>query len=190
MLGARVSPTDPDRAIIEPWAKSVNGRILDVGSGTGRWAGHLAGLGVEIEGLEPAKRLVHLARIQHPIASFRHGSIEDLSDSDQRWNGILAWYSVIHMGPKELPEALATLRGALEDGGSLLMSFFAGTRRDAFAHPVAEAFRWPMPDMAQMLVDAGFVVTEQYWNPRAPHAYVAATVQSINVQIANVRQLK
>lgn len=44
MLGTSISPSDPDRVVIEQWARSVDGRILDVGSGTGRWTGHLARL--------------------------------------------------------------------------------------------------------------------------------------------------
>ncbi|MEZ5475196.1 MAG: class I SAM-dependent methyltransferase [Steroidobacteraceae bacterium] len=42
LLGAVVSARDPDRGVIEPWAETVSGRILDVGAGTGRWSGQLA----------------------------------------------------------------------------------------------------------------------------------------------------
>ena len=35
ILGAEISPDDPDRAVIEPWAAAVDGPILDVGAGTG-----------------------------------------------------------------------------------------------------------------------------------------------------------
>ena len=42
MLGTTVSPDDPDRRLIESWARGIDGVILDVGAGTGRWAGHLA----------------------------------------------------------------------------------------------------------------------------------------------------
>ena len=54
ILGAEISPDDPDRAVIEPWAAAVDGPILDVGAGTGRWTGHLARLGHTVEGLEPS----------------------------------------------------------------------------------------------------------------------------------------
>lgn len=30
ILGAEISPDDPDRAVIEPWAAAVDGPILDV----------------------------------------------------------------------------------------------------------------------------------------------------------------
>lgn len=66
ILGTEISPDDPDRAIIEPWAAAGDGQILDVGSGTGRWTGYLAGLRHTVEGLEPAERLITLARARHP----------------------------------------------------------------------------------------------------------------------------
>lgn len=174
MLGIEVSPGDNDRDVIEPWAEAVDGSILDVGSGTGRWSGHLAKLGHEVEGLEPADRLINLARAQYPDVVFHHCSIEDLHSSESRWDGILAWYSLIHMGPQELPHALTALHSVLDDGGALLMSFFAGPRLEAFYHPITTAYRWPMADMVKALQHVGFDVTEQHSNPHSPHAYINA----------------
>jgi len=174
MLGTAVSPEDPDRVIIEPWAASVSGPILDVGSGTGRWTGHLASLGHDVTGLEPAEGLIRNARDTYPGVEFWHGSIAELRQTETRWAGMLAWYSIIHMGPAELPGALAILRAALEPNGTLLMSFFSGFHLESFAHPVTTAYRWPMADMTDLLNDAGFEVTTHHWEPPAPHAYVIA----------------
>ncbi len=176
MLGVQVSAADPNRAVIEPWADTVKGRILDVGSGTGRWAGHLAGLGHSIDGLEPVDQLVDIARKSHPAVLFRLGAIADLADSDDRWAGILAWYSLIHLGPDELPNALATLRSVLEDDGTMLMSFFSGPRLEPFDHPVATAYRWPMPDMARALGQAGLEVIGERWDGLTPHAIMLVRV--------------
>lgn len=174
MLGTTVSPDDPDRRLIEPWARGIDGVILDVGAGTGRWAGHLAGLGYEVEGVEPATRLVELARRTHPSVTFHHGAIADLSDCPKRWAGLLAWYSLIHMGPDELPDALIALRTAVKDGGSLLMSFFSGTSLEPMYHPVATAYRWPLDELTQALETAGFQVIDSHWDPQVPHAYLTA----------------
>lgn len=174
VLGTEISPSDPDRAIIEPWAVTVDGPILDVGAGTGRWSGHLARLGHPVEGLEPSDRLITIARARHPAVVFHHASIEDLARCDTRWGGILAWYSMIHMSPEELPRALALLRARLSDGGSLLMSFFSGPRLEAFDHPIAAAHRWPMDKIVEALAQAGFDVIAQHSNPRSLHAYLTA----------------
>lgn len=178
MLGAVVSPRDVDRAVIEPWAKTISGRILDVGSGTGRWSGHLASCGYDIEGLEPVDAFVEIARKTHPTVVFRQASFSDLHGSEERWSGILAWYSLIHLGPDELPTALATLRGVLEVDGSLLVSFFSGHRLEAFRHPVTTAYRWPMLNMVDVIERAGFEVTHQQWDPRGLHANITARARS------------
>lgn len=172
MLGSVVFPDDPDRIIIESWADTVSGRILDIGSGTGRWSGHLADLGHAIEGFEPAAQLVEIARRTHPGVSFRLASIDDLVDSEEQWSGILAWYSLIHLAPDQLPDALAILRRVLEDEGTALISFFSGPRLEAVNHPIATAYRWPMEHMTRALEQAGFQVTGQHWNPSAVHAVV------------------
>lgn len=174
VLGTVVDPRDPDRGVIEPWAARVQGRILDVGAGTGRWSGHLAGLGHDVVGLEPAPEFVEIARRVHPTVEFRQGAIADLEGSTERWSGVLAWYSLIHLGPVELPTALSTLRGALEDGGDLLLSFFAGPRSEAIAHPAATAYRVPVADMTRALAQAGFEVTDQQSHPGGLHAHISA----------------
>lgn len=174
MLGAVVSPQDPDRAVIEPWAEAVAGRILDVGAGTGRWSGQLASLGHAVEGLEPVHQFIELARRAHPTVVFRHASLASLAGSEERWAGILAWYSLIHLGPDALLAALSTLRGVLVDGGSLLLSFFSGPRLEAFPHPATTAYRWPMADMSRALERAGFEVMAERWDPRSPLAHIAA----------------
>ncbi|MFA5607535.1 MAG: class I SAM-dependent methyltransferase, partial [Leucobacter sp.] len=127
-----------------------------------------------VEGLEPSDRLITIARARHPAVVFHHDSIEDLARCETRWGGILAWYSTIHMSSEELLHALATLRTRLGDGGSLLMSFFAGPRLEAFDHPIAAAYRWPMNKMVEALTHAGFEVIGQRSNPRTPHAYITA----------------
>lgn len=182
MLGTHVEPADPDRAIVEAWAATVRGPILDVGSGTGRWAGYLAGLGHTVEGLEPAAEFVEIARRAHPDVPFHLGSIADLDRaggpavprSTGSWSGILAWYSLIHLAPQDMPATLATLRRALDHDGSLLLSFFTGPRLEAFDHPVARSYRWPAQAMSDALTDAGFTVSEHRTHPGGLHASVTA----------------
>lgn len=174
VLGREVAPDDPDREVIEAWAGGVPGRILDVGSGTGRWAGHLAALGHTVDGIEPSGPFVDMARESFPTVAFRHGAISDLDGTEERWAGLLAWYSLIHMDGRELPVALATLHRVLEADGQLLLSFFTGPCHGPFAHPAATAYLWPMDGMVTALERAGFRVTGRRTQPGAPHAVVTA----------------
>lgn len=174
LLGTAVHPLDRDRELIEPWAKSVDGRILDVGSGTGRWAGHLAQLGHDVEGMDPAARLVELARRTHPAVPFRVAAIDDLAGSDERWSGILAWYSLIHLDVDGLRQALPVLRHVLVRGGTLLLSFFHGPKVEPIEHPVATAYRVPVTVMSEELTDAGFTVLDRKASDQGEHATILA----------------
>lgn len=176
MLGTTVQPMDPDRAVIEPWAKTVGGRILDVGSGTGRWSGHLAGLGYDIEGIDPAEQFVEVARRAHPAVAFRVAAVDDLAGSDERWAGILSWYSLIHLEPDSVRGALRVLRDVLEDEGSILLSFFSGPRIELIDHPVAPAYRWPVAGMSEALSEADFQVLNRHGSDRSQHAAITARV--------------
>lgn len=66
----------------------------------------------------------------------------------------------------------------LEDGGSLLVSFFSGHRLEAFRHPVTTAYLWPMADMIDAIEQAGFEVTDRQWDQRGPHANITARARS------------
>lgn len=52
--------------------------VLDVGCGSGEWLGHLAGLGADVTGVDPAAGMIELARQHLPDAGLRVGSFDDL----------------------------------------------------------------------------------------------------------------
>jgi len=178
MLGTTIDPGDPDRIAIENWAESIDGRILDVGSGTGRWSGHLANRGHDVEGIEPAEEFVEIAKRTNPSVPFRTAALDDLPAMGKLWSGILAWYSLIHLAPDDLPAAVATLRGVLHPGGGILIGFFDGPRVEPVNHPVAPAYQWSMKAMIGVLEDAGFIIESHRDSSQgpgeSPHAMITA----------------
>ncbi|GAB3753566.1 hypothetical protein GCM10028864_32300 [Microlunatus parietis] len=52
--------------------------VLDVGCGSGEWLGHLAGLGADVAGVDPAAGMIELARERLPGADLRVGTFDDL----------------------------------------------------------------------------------------------------------------
>lgn len=173
-LGMTIADDDPNRALVLDWAAGTTGTILDVGSATGRWAGLLAAHGHDVEGIEPAARLREMAEGAYPQIPFHDAAVADLPGMGRTFGAVLAWYSLIHMGPGELPEALATLRAVTEDGGGLLMSFYSGIRAAPMPHPATTAYRWPLEDITAVLADAGFAVTSSYWHRPDPPAHLTA----------------
>jgi len=193
-VGTMEDTAPQDRALVERWASSSEGPLLDLGCGPGQWTAHLAGRGHDVQGMDPAPGFLEIARRSHPAVRFRHGGVEDL-DPAERWGGILAWYSLIHLDPADLPAALARLHAGLVPGGRTLVGFFdaddgprARSERSApeapmplgpepFPHAVATAYRWPAETMADLLRQAGFTIehTAQRIDPGArPHAAILA----------------
>jgi len=76
---------------------------------------------------------------------------------------VVAFYSVIHLDPGELPPALAEMYRVLRPGGLALLAFHAGTEvrhlSDWFGHDVDVDFRFYRPDeVVAALETAGFTV--------------------------------
>lgn len=176
LLGTMGATAAPDRALVERWARATSGPLLDLGCGPGHWTAHLAALGADVRGIDPVPAFVEIARRAHPHVDYRLGGVERLP-ADARWGGILAWYSLIHLPPTEMPGALARIHAALRPGGTVLLGFFDGERIEPFDHAVTTAHRWPVAALGTALAAAGLVVehTERRTDPGArPHAAILA----------------
>ena len=153
-----------DRAVLGAFAELVDGDVLEVGSGPGGVAAHLHALGVSVRGVDLSPAMVALARREHPGIAFSVGDMAALDVGDASLGGLVAWYSLIHVPPPELPAVLAGFRLALRPGGHLLLGFQVGDdvshHDEAFGHRVSLDFRRLQPDaVAALLGDAGFDVT-------------------------------
>lgn len=177
LLGSIEAMAAADVRRIESWAREVDGPLLDLGCGPGHWSAHLAGLGHDVEGWDPVEEFVEIARRRHPGTVYRRAALADLGAGPGAFGGILAWYSLIHLEPAELPAALAELRRALRPAGTLLLGFFDGLRQVPFDHAIATAQHWPVARMVNLLEGAGFeiIAVETRQDPGArPHAAVHA----------------
>ena len=108
--------------------------------------------------MDPVEGFIEIARAQHPHVTYRQGSSGCLPASS--YGAVLAWYSLIHIPPQELPGTLASLRDSLQPRGSLLIGFFAGDRLEEFPHAVVPAYYWPLQDLGSLLERSGFDVLD------------------------------
>lgn len=106
------------------------GRVLDAGCGSGRDALAFREMGFDVTAIEAAPKLAALARAHT-------GLLVEVMTFDQvawrdRFDGIWACASLLHVARAELPVVLERLRDALRPGGAFYMSFKYGTaERDA-----------------------------------------------------------
>jgi ubiquinone/menaquinone biosynthesis C-methylase UbiE len=110
--------------------------VLDAGCGAGRMLSHLEQLdpSLRLTGMDLAPGMVHRARLRHPHLQIVEGDLVALPFEDERFEGVLSWYSIIHLPKAELPSVFSECRRVLRPGGSLLLGFHAGSGERAVHH--------------------------------------------------------
>lgn len=152
-----------DRAMLGAFADVVRdsggGPVAELGCGPGVTAAYLAGLGLDVSGVDLSPVFVGMAREAYPDLRFELGSMDALDLADGELRGIVAWYSIIHAPPEEIPAYLREFRRVTADGGHLLLGFFEaeGGPVSAFDHKVTTAYRWPIDELAGLARDVGYV---------------------------------
>jgi SAM-dependent methyltransferase len=156
-----------DRAMLAAFAELVDadgaGPVGDLGCGSGRVTAHLHCLGLSAFGVDLSPAMVALARRAYPDLRFDEGSITAVDAPDDALSGIVAWYSIIHTPPEDLPVVFAEFHRVLAPGGYLLLAFQVGDEprhlAEAFGHVVSLDFYRLQPDrVAQRLGEAGLAV--------------------------------
>lgn len=159
-LGSMDAVHPVDRSIVDAWAASVTGPVLDAGCGPGHWTAHLTGQGLDVRGVDLAPRFVEHARAVHTGIRFDVDTIDDLKAADGEFGGILSWFSTIHHEPARIGVPLREFARTLRPGGRLLLGFFVGGEVEAFDHAVVRAYRWPAAEVKRRADAAGFDVVE------------------------------
>jgi len=116
------------RAVLGGFAEEVRGLgpVLDVGCGPGQVSAHLAGLGVDVSGVDLSPRMVEHARRAYPGLSFQVASATELRPAEASLGGVLAWWSLFHLPRASVAAALGELAAALVPGGQLVWGTHVG----------------------------------------------------------------
>ena len=181
-----------DRAVLAAYAELVHAaadgitpRVTEVGCGPGRITAHLAGLGLCASGIDLSPAMVDEARRRHPGIGFTVGSMTALDLPERQLDGIVAWYSVIHVPPAEHRAVYAGFHRALKPGGHLLLAFQVGDERreitEAYGHSglCCDAYRLAPDRVEEDLAASGFAhvarLTRAPVGPeKQPQAYLIA----------------
>ena len=178
-----------DRALLAAFAELVErapGRVGDLGCGPGFEARHLAGLGLDVLGIDLSAAMIGEAQRRHADVAqleFRQGSLLALPLADAALAGAIAFYSLIHLDPPERPLAHRELARVLRPGAPLLTcvhvsaaDFPSGSRRRMstwWDHEVAcDGYFLDPDELVADLTAVGFTLTARLdRGPATPHEF-------------------
>ncbi len=121
--------TDPARerylkVLLEGLPKGAE--VLDLGCGSGALATRRLSQRFRVTGVELSSRMVEMARRNVPSATFIRADMVSVEFPPERFDGVCAFYSLIHLPPRELPALLRKIATWLKPGGLFVASMGSG----------------------------------------------------------------
>lgn len=117
-----------DRSLLDRFAQKMHKKrlVYDIGCGPGHITRYLWKRGVPIQGIDLSPRMAELAHRFNPQIEFQVGDMAALKIEDATVDGIVAFYSIIHIPRLLVPAVLREFKRVLRPGGLLLLSFHKG----------------------------------------------------------------
>jgi ubiquinone/menaquinone biosynthesis C-methylase UbiE len=100
----------------------LNGRVLDAGCGNGAYS-RILSQKFKVIGVDISERQIELAKKKAPKAKFICQDITKVTFQDEQFDGILAYYSIIHIPREEHYELLKKFHRMLKMNGIVLLTF-------------------------------------------------------------------
>ncbi|MDF9279280.1 class I SAM-dependent methyltransferase [Arthrobacter sp. EH-1B-1] len=176
-LGSMAAVHPSDRQLVDTWAASIVGQVIDAGCGPGHWTHHLVQQGLSASGVDLVPDFIDRARTSYPGVPFDVGNLDAIDVADGTVGGVLSWYSLIHHEPDTIQVPLGEFARVICPGGGLLIGFFEGPKIESFDHAVVTAYHWPTDALSHELRVAGFDIVEAHTRTglhHRPHGAVVA----------------
>ena len=112
-------------------------------------------------GIDLSPAMIAVGRRDYPQVEFRVGDLLELPAADGEFGAAIAFYSIIHLEPGELPRAFEEIRRVLRPGGLFLVAFHVGAEvrhlDEWWGLAVDVDFRFfQPPEIASVIERAGF----------------------------------
>jgi SAM-dependent methyltransferase len=156
-----------DCQLLDRFAASLPGAgtACDLGCGPGHVARYLHERGVRVCGVDLSGEMVRWAERLNPGIEFRQGDMLSLEFEDGAWDGVAAFYSIIHIPRSQVVLALAEIKRVLRPRGLLFLAFHVGDDvmhlDEWWGQSVSVDFVFFRPEeMKEFLESAGFSIEE------------------------------
>jgi SAM-dependent methyltransferase len=140
------------------------GKVIEIGTGSGRDAAELAKLGYDYTGVDNSPNLISAARQAYPKFNFLEQSVYKLDFPADHFDGFWAAAILLHLPKKRVRAALRQIHRVLKKGGigmiSLRQGDFEGVRQKIkFGHDDSRYFSYyQIDEFSTILHEAGFDV--------------------------------
>lgn len=103
-----------------------NAKIIDIGCGSGRDAKIFSEMGFEVLGIDYSSKLLEIAKIHAPLASFQLMDIELMKFPAASFDGAWVVCSLSHIPKKLVSQVLQQIYNLLKPGGSFYLAVKKG----------------------------------------------------------------
>ena len=117
-----------DRQVLDTFARRIapGGLVLDLGCGPGQVGQYLVELGLRVVGMDPAQRMLLVARRRTGNGRVLCGDMRALPLRSGSLSGVVAFYSVHNLPRRTLGTTLAEIHRVLEPSGTLVVATHLG----------------------------------------------------------------
>lgn len=142
-----------------------SGKVLEIGSGAGKDATALIGLGYNYIGTDASQGFLKIARKRNPKAIFIHKRVEDLDFSEGSFDGFWTAATLLHMPKDKIDQVLTTIKRQVKPGGIGFISVKQG-EGEGIDEPTGRWFAYySQEEFADVLKRNGYEVLEARIRP-------------------------
>lgn len=160
---------------------SGESRILDAGCGQGEPVATRLSRQFEVVGMDFSREQLRLAQANAPSIALTQGDMTTLGFATDSFDGICAYYSIIHVPIEQHPVVMSEFARVLRSGGPLLITVgeasWTGSNPDWLDSGVE--MQWSYPDIEEAheyLSDVGFELIRQ-WVDEDDHPLILAKLR-------------
>lgn len=144
----------------------TDANVLDIGCGPGNWTKYLMDKGFDVEGIDLSTEMIRIAKEKVPQGKFKLMDMRKLDYPDETFDGIMSFYSLIHIPSEQIISVLRELFRVLKSSGVLMLVVQEGEADRVVKEPMSPEDKtfinfFTIERLTKFLEETGFKVFHQ-----------------------------